>query len=73
MSKTDPAQEQNQAEAEGKKRKKARVLVDCSIEGKPYKVNDVLVAAPEIVAAAEREGLVDSNKAAVAYAEALKG
>lgn len=52
--------------------KKARVLVDCSIEGKAYKPNDVVELDDKVIAAAEKDGSVDSNAAAVKYAESLK-
>lgn len=51
---------------------KARVLVDCAIGGVVYKPNAVVEAAGDVIAHAVANGLVDSNEAAVAYAEWLQ-
>lgn len=47
---------------------KARVLRKCEL-GEP---NDVVVLLTSDLKAAEKEGLVDSSKAAVSYAESLQ-
>lgn len=76
MSNTNPPAAEQPKEAAKKSSaaalKKARVLVDCEIDGKPYKVNAVAEASAEDIKNAEAQGRVDSNKAAVAYAESLK-
>lgn len=46
----------------------ARVLVECA-HGQP---NDLVELAPAAAKQAEKEGLVDTDKAAVAYAKSLK-
>ncbi len=46
---------------------KARVLVDCD-HGKP---NDVVALPKSVALAAEKAGIVDSTREAVAYAESI--
>lgn len=46
---------------------KVRVLVDCE-HGKP---NDVVSLAKSVATAAEKAGVVDTSKEAVAYAESI--
>lgn len=66
---TDAAAAEGAAQSAKKDNKqvRARVLTDCE-----YGRGNDLVTLPEAAAkAAEKAGLVDTNKAAVAYAEAL--
>jgi len=49
----------------------ARVLVDCTISGKRYHANDLVVADATAVAAAESAGEVDTHEAAVARAREM--
>lgn len=48
----------------------ARVLVGHQIDGKHHKPNAIYAGTPAAVKALEKEGVVDSTPAAVAYAKA---
>lgn len=61
----NPPQEPPKAKA-----RKARVLVDCEIDGKQYKPNDVATFDDATLKAHADQ--LDATPAAVAYAESLK-
>lgn len=57
------------AEKKEPKLKKARVLVDCVIEEQRCRCNAIVEFAADVIAKGEKDGLLDSNPAAVAAAQ----
>lgn len=55
-------------EAAKSKTVKARVLKDCQYG----KCNDVIVESPAVIKAGKKDGVMDDDAAAVAFAESLK-
>lgn len=49
--------------------KKARVLLDCLIDGIAYRCNQLIEAEAAIIDKAEKDGVADSHPSAVAAAE----
>lgn len=68
----DKGDSSTQAAGSSSKTKKARALVDCTIEGKAYKASQLVIASAKAIDSAEKEGTVDSNKDAVAVADVVK-
>lgn len=46
---------------------KARVLVDTQVQGVDYKPNQLVELPDDIAKSLAKEGIVDTNKAAIAY------
>lgn len=65
-----PADNNPPANESSGKVSKARALVDCVVDGKAYRCNELVTGSAKAIKQAEKEGVVDSNSAAVAVVEA---
>jgi hypothetical protein len=66
---TDPNQTNPENPPKASARKKARALLDCEVGGQRYKANALVEDAAAVIDAAEKAGMVDTGKGAVALAD----